>query len=309
MNNWYVAHLRTKFLKICLYISQCDKVFCVVCDKSQLCCLQIFWKFAFTYLNVTKVIKYFFFPVADQAVEADDCVDPAGGSDPCCQRWRRGSGWRVGESQAHLHPIPTKRSLRQQPCCGGTVHAAISCAICTQTAASVSHASSLDHHGDVSAAIYGPGTELFSGGRGQPDLPQPGAAGSALWGRQIPGVRKPLWSCILYLNSVPFLSSKAYHPGGHYWDHYPGASSLSQVTATHFKMLMSFSDLTTWQFGRKISPSNGCQEETRASVAIVMTAPSWNIPVAVPEGLDNIPCFNPAKWCKMQIYVMFYENS
>ena len=84
---------------------------------------------------------------------------------------------------------------------------------------------------------------------------------------------------------------------------------LSQVTATHFKMLMSFSDLTTWQFGRKISPSNGCQEETRASVAIVMTEPSWNIPVAVPEGLDNIPCFNPAKWYKMQIYVMFRENS
>ena len=29
--------------------------------------------------------------------------------------------------------------------------------------------------------------------------------------------------------------SKACHPGGHYWDYYPGTLSLSQVTAPHLK--------------------------------------------------------------------------
>ena len=32
------------------------------------------------------------------------------------------------------------------------------------------------------------------------------------------------------------LTSWLYHPGGHYWNYYPGALSLSQVTATHLKI-------------------------------------------------------------------------
>ena len=30
--------------------------------------------------------------------------------------------------------------------------------------------------------------------------------------------------------------NKEGHPGGHYWNYYPGALSLSQVTANHLKI-------------------------------------------------------------------------
>ena len=33
-----------------------------------------------------------------------------------------------------------------------------------------------------------------------------------------------------------YLSNRACHPGGHYWEHYPGALSLSQVNVTHLKI-------------------------------------------------------------------------
>ena len=33
-----------------------------------------------------------------------------------------------------------------------------------------------------------------------------------------------------------FNTSMACHPSDHYWDYYPGALSVSQVTATHLKI-------------------------------------------------------------------------
>ena len=31
-------------------------------------------------------------------------------------------------------------------------------------------------------------------------------------------------------------SNGAFHPGGHFWDHYPGTHSFSQVCETHLKI-------------------------------------------------------------------------
>ena len=41
--------------------------------------------------------------------------------------------------------------------------------------------------------------------------------------------------CTLVLPLTSHLN-RAYHPGGQLWNYYPGAQSLSQVTATHLKI-------------------------------------------------------------------------
>ena len=62
------------------------------------------------------------------------------------------------------------------------------------------------------------------------------------------------------------ICNRACHPGGHNWNYCPGALSLSQVTATHFKighrifhlwvpnLQMSCRELTAWQGTSMIVP-------------------------------------------------------
>ena len=44
-----------------------------------------------------------------------------------------------------------------------------------------------------------------------------------------------LWKPTCFLSKTTSFN-KAYHPGGHYWEYYPGALSWSQGTATHLKL-------------------------------------------------------------------------
>ena len=46
-----------------------------------------------------------------------------------------------------------------------------------------------------------------------------------------------IWKYVCHVNQcVVHIENKFCHPGGHYWDYYPGALSVSQVTAIHLKI-------------------------------------------------------------------------
>ena len=46
-----------------------------------------------------------------------------------------------------------------------------------------------------------------------------------------------IWKYVCHGNQCAVhIENKFCHPGGHYWDYYPGALCVSQVTATHLKI-------------------------------------------------------------------------
>ena len=52
--------------------------------------------------------------------------------------------------------------------------------------------------------------------------------------------------------------NRAHHPGGHYWDYYPGTLCYSQVAGTHLKIrhaMIYNGAAVTWQCARKVVPA------------------------------------------------------
>ena len=87
--------------------------------------------------------------------------------------------------------------------------------------------------------------------------------------------------------------NRACHPGGHYWNYYPGAMPSSQVTATHVKMGMKLTG--AWSSGelqrldymtgyQDSSPSDGRQETCSI--------------------LDMLKCLKETSICTICIYVI-----